>query len=315
MRDRQPEPEALAGIGDAIERLEDPRMVLRRDALACVHDRDLDGFANVPGVQPDLALRMRDRVVDERGERLLKELGLRTSREGARAGDGDSSLAGRTCVRRHSFQQGAQLDRLERDALARLGAGKREQGPCDAGQTRRVLRDVPEEAVAVARHLLRAGLKHFDRRCDAGERGSQLMCGVSNELPHHLLAPQLLGYILDQEDGRIVIVCGNAGDPQGLTVGELDGCGGQWLRQRDEALGQCAELGSAERPPDLDRLAPEDAQCAVVREGNAAVAPDPDDRMRKPEEETAEFRLDQNVRMSPSAARSVAGSSGSSSGR
>jgi hypothetical protein len=39
------------------------------------------------------------------------------------------------------------------------------------------------------------------------------MCGVSNELPHHLLAPQLLGYILDQEDGRIVIVCGNAGDP------------------------------------------------------------------------------------------------------
>jgi hypothetical protein len=174
---------------------------------------------------------------------------------------------------------------------------------------------VPEEAVAVARHLLRAGLKYLDRRCDAGERSSQLMCGVSNELSHHPLAPQLLGYIFDQEDGRIVLMCGDARDPEGLTVGELDGCRGQRLRQRDDALGQCAELGSAQRPPDLDRLAPEDAQRAVVRERDATVAPDPDDRMRKPQEETAEFRLDQNVRMSPSAARSVAGSSGSSSGR
>jgi hypothetical protein len=50
------------------------------------------------------------------------------------------------------------------------------------------------------------------------------MRGVSNELAHHLLAPQLLGYILDQEDGRIVLMCRNAGDPEGVTVGELDGC-------------------------------------------------------------------------------------------
>jgi hypothetical protein len=141
------------------------------------------------------------------------------------------------------------------------------------------------------------------------------VCRVSNELPHHLLALQLLGYVLDQEDGRIVVVCGDAGDPERSAVGELDGRGGQRLRQRDEALGQCAELGSAERPPDLDRLAPEDAQCAVVRERDVAVLPDADDRMRKPSEETAEFRLGQNVRMSPSAARSMAGSSGSSSGR
>jgi hypothetical protein len=77
-------------------------------------------------------------------------------------------------------------------------------------------------------------------------------------------------------------MCGDAGDPEGLTVGELDGRGGQRLRQRDEALGQCAELGSTERPPDLDRLATEDAQRAVVRERDAAVAPDTDDRMRKP---------------------------------
>jgi hypothetical protein len=282
MRDRQPQSEALAGIGDAIERLEDPRMVLRRNALARVHDRDLDGFANVTGVQPDLALRMRDCVVNERGERLVKQLGLRTSREGARARDRDPSLAGRTCVHRHSFQQGAHLDRLEPDALARLGAGEREQGPCDARPTRRVLCDVPEEAVAVARHFFRPRLKHFDRRSYAGERGSQLMRGVSNELPNHLLAPQLLGYILDQEDGRIVVVCGDAGDPECLTVGELDGRGGQRLRQRDEALGKCAELGAAQRPPDLDGLPPEDAQRAVVRERDPAVAPDPDDRMRKP---------------------------------
>jgi hypothetical protein len=133
-------------------------------------------------------------------------------------------------VHRHPFQQGAYLDRLERDALARLGPGKREQGPCDAGQSRRVLCDVPQEAVAVARHLLRAGLKHLDRRCDAGKRGSQLMCGVSNELSYHLLAPQLLGYIFDQEDGRIVLMRGDARDPEGLTVGELDGRGGQRLR-------------------------------------------------------------------------------------
>jgi hypothetical protein len=65
-----------------------------------------------------------------------------------------------------------------------------------------------------------------------------------------------------------------------LTVGELDGRGGQRLRKRDEALGQCAELGSTERPPDLDP--PEDAQRAVVRERDAAVAPDTDNRMRKP---------------------------------
>jgi hypothetical protein len=107
------------------------------------------------------------------------------------------------------------------------------------------------------------------------------MCGVSNELPHHLLAPQLLGYILDQEDGRIVLMRGDARDPEGLTVGELDGRGGKRLRQRDEAFGECAELGSAERPPDLDRLASEDAQRAVVRERDAAVVPDPNDRMRK----------------------------------
>jgi hypothetical protein len=141
------------------------------------------------------------------------------------------------------------------------------------------------------------------------------MCRVPNELSHDLLAPQLLGYIFDQEDGRIVLMRGDACDPEGLTVGELDGRGGQRLRQRDEALGQRTELGSAERPPDLDRLAPENAQRLVVRECDAAVASDPDDRMRKPKEETAELRLDQNVRMSPSAARSVAGSSGSSSGR
>jgi hypothetical protein len=108
------------------------------------------------------------------------------------------------------------------------------------------------------------------------------MRGVSNELAHHLLAPQLLGYILDQEDGRIVLMCRNAGDPEGLTVRELDGCRGQRLRQRDEALGQCAELSAPERPPDLDRLRPEDGQRAVVRKRDAAVAPDPDDRMRKP---------------------------------
>ena len=75
---------------------------------------------------------------------------------------------------------------------------------------------------------------------------------------------------------------GDARDPEGLAVCELDGRGGQRLRQRDEALGQCAELGSAERAPDLDRLAPEDAQRAVVRERDGAVVPDPDDRMRKP---------------------------------
>jgi hypothetical protein len=171
---------------------------------------------------------------------------------------------------------------LERDALARLGAREREQGACDARQARRVPGDVPQEAVAVARHFLRAGLEHLDRRCDAGKRGSQLMCGVSNELPHNLLAPQLLRYIFDQEDGRIVLMCGDARHPQGLAVGELDGRGGQRLRYRDEALSQCGELGSAERPPDLDRLAPEDAQRAVVRERDGAVVPDPDDRMRKP---------------------------------
>jgi hypothetical protein len=108
------------------------------------------------------------------------------------------------------------------------------------------------------------------------------MCGVSNELAHHLLAPQLFGYIFDQEDGRLVLMCGDARDPEGLAVGELDGRGGQRLRQRDETLGQSAELGSAERPPDLDVLAPEDAQRAIVRERDAAVAPDPDDCMRKP---------------------------------
>lgn len=282
MRNCEPESEALARIADAIERLEDPRTVLRRDALTCVHDRDLDGLAGVPGVQPDLALRMRDCVVDECRDRLQKELGLRTSGEGARASDRDPSLAGRTCVHRHLLQQGAHLDRLERDALARLGAGKGEQGACDAGQSRRVLCDVPQEAVAVARHLLRAGLKHLDRRCDAGKRGSQLVCGVPNELPYNLLAPQLLGYIFDQEDGRIVLMRGDARDPEGLTAGELDGRGGQRLRQRDEAFGQCAELGSAKRSPDLDRLAPENAQRSVVRERDTAVAPDPDDRMRKP---------------------------------
>jgi hypothetical protein len=78
------------------------------------------------------------------------------------------------------------------------------------------------------------------------------------------------------------MVRGDAGDPEGSTVGELDGRGGQRLRQRDEALGQCAELGSAERLADLDRLAPEDAQRAVVRERDGSVAPDADDRMRKP---------------------------------
>jgi hypothetical protein len=67
-----------------------------------------------------------------------------------------------------------------------------------------------------------------------------------------------------------------------LTVGELDGCRVQRLQQRDEALGQCAELSAPERPPDLDRLRPEDGQRAVVRKRDAAVAPDPDDRMRKP---------------------------------
>jgi hypothetical protein len=108
------------------------------------------------------------------------------------------------------------------------------------------------------------------------------MCGVSNELLHDLLAPQLLCHVFDQEDGRIVLMRGDARDPQGLTVGELDGGGGKRLRQRDKALGQCAELGSAEGPPDLDRLAPENAQRSVVRERDAAVAPDPDDRMRKP---------------------------------
>jgi hypothetical protein len=108
------------------------------------------------------------------------------------------------------------------------------------------------------------------------------MRGVSNELPHHLLAALLFGHVFDQEDGRIVIVRGDAGDPQGSTVGELDGRCGQRLRQRDEALGQCAELGSAERLTDLDRVAPEDAQCAIVRERDATVAPDADDCMRKP---------------------------------
>jgi hypothetical protein len=257
-------------------------MVLRRDAVARVHDLDLDGFADFPGVQPDLSVRVRDRVVDERGESLLKQLGLSKSRKRARARDGDPSFAGQISLRHHSFEHGAHLDRLERDALARLRAGKREQRPRDAGQTRGVLCDVPEEAVAVARHVLRTRLKHFDRRCDSGERGSQLMRGVSNELPHHLLAPQLVGDVLDQEDGRIVLVCGDAGDAEGSIVGELDGRCGQRLRERDEALGQRAELGAAERPPDLDRLAPENAQRAVVRESDAAVAPDPDDRMRKP---------------------------------
>jgi hypothetical protein len=108
------------------------------------------------------------------------------------------------------------------------------------------------------------------------------MCGVSNELAHHLLAPQLFGYIFDHEDGRLILVRGDARDPEGLAVGELDGRRGKRLRQRDETLGQSAELGSAERPPDLDGLAPEDAQRAIVRERDAAVAPDPDDRMRKP---------------------------------
>ena len=142
--------------------------------------------------------------------------------------------------------------------------------------------DVPQEAISVARHFLRAGLEHLDRRGDSGKRGSQLMRGVSNELAHNLLAPQLLGYIFDQEDGRIVLMRGDARDSEGLAVGELDGRGGQRLRYRDEALGQCAELCSAERPPDLDRFASEDAQRAVVRERDGAVVPDPDDRMRKP---------------------------------
>jgi hypothetical protein len=77
-------------------------------------------------------------------------------------------------------------------------------------------------------------------------------------------------------------MCGNARDPESLTVGELDGCRGERLRQRDEALCECAELGAAQRPPDLDRLPPEDGQRSVVRKRDASVTPDPDDRMRKP---------------------------------
>ena len=108
------------------------------------------------------------------------------------------------------------------------------------------------------------------------------MGGIPDELAHHALSAPLRGDVLDQEDGRIVLMRGDARDPEGLAVCELDGRGGQRLRQRDEALGQCAELGSAERAPDLDRLAPEDAQRAVVRERDGTVAPDADDCVRKP---------------------------------
>jgi hypothetical protein len=172
-----------------------------------------------------------------------------------------------------------------------------------------------EEAVAVARHVFRTGLKHFDRRRDSGERGSQLVRGVSDELAHDPLAAQLLGDILDQEDRRIVLVSGDARYAECAAVGQLDGGSGQRLWQRDEALGQGAELSSIERRADQDRLSAEDAQRAIVRERDAAVATDADDRMRKTSEETAEFRRDQNVRTSPSAARSTDESSGSSSGR
>jgi hypothetical protein len=138
---------------------------------------------------------------------------------------------------------------------------------------------------------------------------------VAQELAHRLFAALLFGHVLEQEDRRVVLVRGDSGDTQRATVVELDVRCRQRLRQRDETLGQRVELVSAERLADLDRLAPEDADGAIVREGDAAVAPDADDCMRKTEEETAEVRRDQNVRTSPSAARSMPESSGSSSGR
>jgi hypothetical protein len=184
-------------------------------------------------------------------------------------------------LRDQPLEQGAHVDLLELDALARLRLGEHQQRPGDSRQTRRVLRDMLEEAVAVARHVFRTGLKHFDRRCDSGERCSQLVGGVSDELAHDLLAAQLFGDVFDQQDCRIVLVRGDAGYAERATVGQLNGGGGQRLRQRDEALGQRAELSSTERTADQDRRSAEDAQGAIVRERDAAVATDADDRMRK----------------------------------
>src|SRR5438270_13551191 len=91
MRDREPEPEAFPGIGDPIERLEDPRVVLRRDALTGVHDVDLDGVADLSRFQSDVAARMPGGVVEERGERLVEQFALRQSCEPGRARDGAPS--------------------------------------------------------------------------------------------------------------------------------------------------------------------------------------------------------------------------------
>ena len=99
---------------------------------------------------------------------------------------------------------------------------------------------------------------------------------------HDPLAATLLGDVLDQENRRIILVRSDAGNPDRAPVGELDGRRGQCLRHRDEALGQRAELGSAERHADLDRLAPENGQGTVVGECDVAIAIDPDDRMREP---------------------------------
>jgi len=138
---------------------------------------------------------------------------------------------------------------------------------------------------------------------------------VAQELAHRLFAALLFGYVLDQENRRVVLVRGDSGDTKRATVGERDVRGCQRLGQRDETFGQRFELVSLERLADLDSLASENADGPIVRERDGAVAPDADDRMRKAEEETAEVRRDQNVRTSPSAARSMPESSGSSSGR
>ena len=88
-------------------------------------------------------------------------------------------------------------------ALAdRLHPGQRQQRlgqPADAVD---VLGEAVEEVVARLGVVLGAGAQDLDRARHPGDRVAQLVRGVGDELALGLVAPQLLGAVADDEQGR-----------------------------------------------------------------------------------------------------------------
>ena len=74
--------------------------------------------------------------------------------------------------------------------------------------------DVREESIPFHRVVLGPGLQHLDRDGDSGERRAQLVRGVADELAQHAVVAQLVGDVLDQQEGRVPVVGGDARDPK-----------------------------------------------------------------------------------------------------